>query len=94
MLCDTTLQHMPENFWVSLADRGLTIAFLAAAVYFMGRWFLGAQQAKDALYAQRIAEMGQELIALRDRVRSTEMRLSECESDRADMRRRIDGMGH
>jgi hypothetical protein len=83
---------MSENFWVSLADKGLTIAFLAAAVYFMGKWFLSAQQAKDSLYAQRIAEMGNELTQLRDRVRSTEIKIAECETDRADLRRRVECM--
>lgn len=81
---------MSENFWVSLADKGLTIAFLAAAVYFMGKWFLSAQQAKDNLYAQRISEMGNELTQLRDRVRTTEQKIAECEVDRADLRRRVD----
>lgn len=99
LLGETTTPHMPENFWVSLADKGLTIAFMAAAVYFMGKWFLGAQNAKDALYVQRIAEMGTELTQLRERVRSAEnqiveanFKIRECENDRADLRTQMEAM--
>jgi len=81
--------EMPESFWERILDKGTTIAFLAAAVYFMGKWFLSAQQAKDNLYAQRITEMGAELTELRVRVRTTEIKIVECENDRADMRRQL-----
>ncbi len=82
--------EMPINFWSSLADKGLSIAFLTAAVYFMGKWFLSAQAAKDTLYAQRIQELSTEMVSMRERMRATEIEMVECKRDRDALKERID----
>ena len=90
---DTTVpMPMPESFWVSLADKCLTIAFLAGALYFMGKLFVSVsrakdkvQEAKDALYAQIIAQMTA-------RLDSVESRIKDCEEDRRNLRNRLDSM--
>lgn len=89
----TEITEMPVSFWSALADKGLTIAVLAMGLYVMGKWFLGAQAAKDKLYADRMQEMGTELIELRARVRAMEVKIIECESDRAELRKRLDAAG-
>ncbi len=84
--------ELPPQFWSSLADKGISIAFLTAAVYFMGKWFLGAQAAKDALYTARIAELSTEMVSMRERMRNTEIEIVECRRDREELKRRMDSM--
>lgn len=88
----TSPEHMPESFWVSLADRSISLAMACFVAWLFAKWYQGAmasrdkvQDSKDGLYGQIIAQMTA-------RLDSVESRIKDCEEDRRNLRSRLDSL--
>lgn len=97
-LSDTTAP-MPESFWVSLADRSISLAMACFVAWLFAKWYQGAmasrdkvQESKDGLYTQIIAQMTARLDAQEHRTSALEQEISECKRDRSDLRNRLDSI--
>ena len=90
---------MPESFWVSLADRSISLAMACFVAWLFAKWYQGAmasrdkvQESKDALYTQIIAQMTARLDSQEHRISATEREITECKRDRNDLRHRLDSL--
>lgn len=72
-----------NDIWMSLLDRGLTIAVLAAAVYIVGRMLIKVLGEKDRLYEKRIEVLEETVKLLKEHV-------DECNEAREEMSKKIE----
>lgn len=79
-----------QKFWEGLLDRGLTIGFLAVAIYFVGKLWLRERMQNDALNAQIVKKLEERIDEQAEEMESIKGRIAECERDRADLRRKIE----
>lgn len=93
----TSPEHMPESFWVSLIDRGLSLAMACFVAWLFAQWFQKAQTAKDAvqtskdeLYVKIIDQLTARVDGAEKRLEHSEARIRDCEEDRSDLRRQIE----
>ncbi len=98
IISDTVVPPMPESFWVSLADRGISLAIACFFAYLFAQWFQkmmtardAVQTSKDGLYQQIIDQMSARLSTSEVRLAAAEKRIDDCEQDRRDLRAKLEG---
>ena len=71
-----------EKTWWDLADRSITIAMLAFAVYFVVKRLMRIETEKDSLMKAQVSDLRTDIASLKTHV-------ADCEKDRNNLYREI-----
>lgn len=79
----------PQEMWLNLLDRGVTIAMLALALYLVGKYLLKTLGDKDVLFKEQINALKIDVQTFRADIIELRRQIRECEEDREELHKKI-----